>query len=495
MRSIIRFLFVSLFLVPSLAFGQFTPTQIQGQINANFYTGADTTGPEANSVLNNMNVSYVAILLLGANVYTALQLPLNGSGAITATTSPAFVTPALGTPASGTLTNTTGFPLANLAGADATFLAAGAIAVNTTGGVFTQPVTWVNGHGTKIGPSGGLVDTGAIPGTVTSLTTGPGLYSGTITATGTISLADRHTEGRLTLQSGVPVMTASQSAQTTLYYAPYIGSLISIYNGTNLQAYQFTSSASDTVGLSIALGSNWAANSVYDVFVALNSSTPTLCTVVWTSTTARATSLAIYNGILTNSAQVTCRYSNSATLTVPANQATYVGSVYTNGSTGTIDYTFGGAASGGTAATFGVWNYYNRVSVQTSVKDSGSTYTYSSATVRQARASAGNQVTFLTGVAEDAVQSSYTSGVATSSNLNSFTNFGIGLDTTSAFTNVYSNCNSNSNAVQRCQTTNTTTLQPAIGQHVLSANEGGDGGNTNTLDNYSLNTLFVTLRQ
>lgn len=49
-----------------------------------------------------------------------------GSGALVFATSPTLVTPALGTPASGTLTNTTGFPIANLAGAGTgvlTFLA------------------------------------------------------------------------------------------------------------------------------------------------------------------------------------------------------------------------------------------------------------------------------------------------------------------------------------------------------------------------------------
>ena len=49
-----------------------------------------------------------------------------GTGSLVFATSPTFVTPVLGTPASGTLTNTTGFPTANLAGLGtgvATFLA------------------------------------------------------------------------------------------------------------------------------------------------------------------------------------------------------------------------------------------------------------------------------------------------------------------------------------------------------------------------------------
>lgn len=44
---------------------------------------------------------------------------VSGTGAVALVNSPVFVTPALGTPSSGTLTNTTGFPVANLAGAGA----------------------------------------------------------------------------------------------------------------------------------------------------------------------------------------------------------------------------------------------------------------------------------------------------------------------------------------------------------------------------------------
>lgn len=50
-----------------------------------------------------------------ANLATAVT-DETGSGALVFATSPALVTPALGTPASGTLTNTTGFPTANLSG-------------------------------------------------------------------------------------------------------------------------------------------------------------------------------------------------------------------------------------------------------------------------------------------------------------------------------------------------------------------------------------------
>lgn len=60
-----------------------------------------------------------------ANLITAVT-DETGSGSLVFATSPTLVTPILGTPTSGTLTNTTGFPVANLAGAGTgvlTFLA------------------------------------------------------------------------------------------------------------------------------------------------------------------------------------------------------------------------------------------------------------------------------------------------------------------------------------------------------------------------------------
>lgn len=69
-------------------------------------------GTPASGVLTNATGLPVAsgISGLGTGVATALAANVNGSGAISLTTSPVFVTPALGTPASGILTNATGLP-------------------------------------------------------------------------------------------------------------------------------------------------------------------------------------------------------------------------------------------------------------------------------------------------------------------------------------------------------------------------------------------------
>ena len=338
--------------------------------------------------------------------------------------------------------------------------------------------------------------TGGIPGVGTKIwafdQTGT-LQNGIVPETSVTNV--RRFDGRLTVQPSTPVLTTTVAGSTALYYAPYIGNLVSIYNGTNVTPVQFTSSATDTVGLTLNLGSNWAANSAFDVFVTLNAGSPTLCTVAWTNILTRATALALYNGLQTNGASVTCRNTNASTLTVAQYQGTYLGSFYTNGSTGQIDYSFGGAASGGSIASFGVYNYYNQVLVSAQIQDNGSTYTYSSATIRQARASGNNEVAFMVGVSERAIQVSYTAAVSTAATAGSYSNYGVGLDTTTAFSLPYNQCETVSAAVQICQASNAGYLRPAIGVHTLTANEQGDGTHTDTFNTYSLNSLFVGLWQ
>lgn len=219
--------------------------------------------------------------------------------------------------------------------------------------------------------------------------------------------------GRLTLVSGTPVMTTDQSGATTIYYAPFVGKYVPTYDGSNMALRQFTSSDSDTVGLSIALGSNWAANTIYDAFVGLDSSTVRLCTgPAWTNSGAGTSSrgsgagttqLALFKGLQTNAVSITCRYNNTTTFTCAANQCTYIGSFITNGSTGTIDFKFGTAASGGGAAFLSVYNAYNQTAQTAAVRDSVTTYNYTTASYRQANASTGNQVNFLVGLSGGAV--------------------------------------------------------------------------------------------
>ncbi len=343
------------------------------------------------------------------------------------------------------------------------------------------------------GTWGSYTISGTCVGTLAGLTVGAGIYTNNTAPTPSVILAARRTDGRLTNLSGAPVQTSSTAGATSIYYAPYIGNLVSIYNGTNLQAYQFTSSASDSVGLTLALGSNWAANSAFDVFVTLVTGSPTLCTVPWTNTTTRATALAKYDGLWTNGALATCRYSNAATTSMAANQGTYLGSFYTNGSTGTVDWKLGSSASGGGAASLGVWNYYNRVTVTATVTDSETRYTYASSTYRQAGGSAGNQVAFMVGVIEDSFHAIYLNAIATASTLNTQAVVGLTLNATNTNTTNFV-CYTQTAAPTYCQGPDVVLLfLPALGYNYVAAVESSGTSASNTYNQNNGNVITFTL--
>jgi hypothetical protein len=89
-----------------------------------------------------------------------------------------------------------------------------------------------------------------------------------------------------------------------------------------------------------------------------------------------------------------------------AQRGTYVGTTRT-GSDGLFIWQLGGSAFGGLAALLGVWNCYNRVSVQTIVRDTTATWTYANPlpaageVFNAANHSLNNRISFVTGLAED----------------------------------------------------------------------------------------------
>lgn len=300
--------------------------------------------------------------------------------------------------------------------------------------------------------------------------------------------------GRLTLQSGKPVMTTSQTSQTVVYYAPFSGPFISIYDGTNTLPHQFTVATTDVIGPSITLGSNWLNGTLYDVYLTLIGGTPTMCTQAWTNSTTRATALALFNGVQTNAATIpSCRFSNILQVSVNANQGTYVGTFLTSAS-GQVSYTLGGAASGGSPGFLGLCNYYNREPAFASSQDTGTGYTYLTAVVRQARASVGNQITFVQCATDDATVASYQATGQLAASGGAFMNMGIGIDASTAFalggaslctfqtpsaSAITHSCNSNFSGLL------------AAGSHVLYAVEQGDNGHANTFDTTSTNMLLL----
>lgn len=293
--------------------------------------------------------------------------------------------------------------------------------------------------------------------------------------------------GRITLTSATPVLTATVSGATTVYFTPYNGNMIPIYDGTTFDFTDFSEmsqATTDATESPAAVG----ASSNYDIFVWNDAGTLRATRgPAWSSATSRGTGagtteLQLLSGIYVNKVAIT----NGP----GANLGTYVGSIRSNASS-TIDWTLGGSASGGSAAVLNVWNYYNRVNVQTRVTDSGVTYSYASSTIRAKRGSATNRITFLSGLAEDAI---YVGNLTTCvSNSTAGGGGGIGLDTTTAFSGGQAYMfNANGSNVQ-VPCTSAITIAPQIGSHFVSSNEWSSVATTN-FDNDSVDALCFCFR-
>lgn len=216
--------------------------------------------------------------------------------------------------------------------------------------------------------------------------------------------------GRLTVTTGTPVVTSAVAAATTIYYTPYVNNRIALYNGSTWTTINFSE-------LSLSL-SAYTADSNYDIFCYNNSGTATLESTIWTNATTRATALALQDGIYVKSGTETRRY---------------LGTIRINGTGGQIDYSPGGAASGGTPAVISVWNMYNRVNVIPDVRDTSNAYTYNSTTARAMNNSDGNRISMVRGLDEDGVFA--LNRVSVSSGSSGDILFSIALDTTSALGN------------------------------------------------------------
>ena len=158
---------------------------------------------------------------------------------------------------------------------------------------------------------------------------------------------------------------------TTLYYTPYRGTSISLYDGTRWKMYTFTER-------SLAL-SALTSGRPYDVWLYDNAGTLTLEVLAWTSDTVRATALAVQDGVYVKTGDTTRRY---------------LGTIYTTGTDSSEDSTHKRY----------VWNHLraNRVRRELWWTEFTATWTYSTTnTARQANANANNQVSLVMGLLED----------------------------------------------------------------------------------------------
>jgi hypothetical protein len=231
--------------------------------------------------------------------------------------------------------------------------------------------------------------------------------SGAVALPFTFAGSNSTADGRLTLESGVPVSTTSQAAKTTVYYTPYVGNRIALYSGSEWAVAAFSEVSASLSGLT--------ANTNYDVFGYNNSGTLALELVAWTNGTTRATVLARQDGVPVKSGATTRRY---------------LGTLRTTGTTGQTEFSFGGIASGGTEAKLYLWNAQNRMDVAAIAGETADSWTYATATVRAANNSTSMRVSFVVGGNVEPVRASYGGGLGTGT---AYASLGVGLDSTSAF--------------------------------------------------------------
>lgn len=241
---------------------------------------------------------------------------------------------------------------------------------------------------------------------------------------------------------------ADQAAQSTIYWTPYKGNLVSLYDGANWNVHSFSE-------ISQALGTLTAAQA-YDVFLYDNAGTVAMEFVAWRSPfqailgASNATPIVVSqtgHG-LSNGDQVNVGYlaTNTAgngvwiVANVTANTYELTGSVG-NGATGIgmasaritplvlqdgvlvksgaltrlyvgTFYTSSTTTTESTEAKRFLWNYYNRVAGVLRKADTTS-HTYGTAAYRQWRNQAANQIEWVVGVAEEFPAVTMTAEVAT----------------------------------------------------------------------------------
>ena len=204
--------------------------------------------------------------------------------------------------------------------------------------------------------------------------------------------------GRLTLTSATPITTSDVTAATTLYYTPYNGNYILLYNSSIWASYNFTE-------ISISIPST--SSTIYDVFVYLNSSSiPTLeFSNAWSNNTTRTDSIIYLNGILVKSSNTTRRY------------------------VGTIMNTSVSGQTEDSKANRLIWNYYNRIDKPMLRKESATNWTYATNTWRQANTNTANALNYVVGYNEDILNVSL---IAASTVINTaYGSVGIGIDSSS----------------------------------------------------------------
>lgn len=290
--------------------------------------------------------------------------------------------------------------------------------------------------------------------------------------------------GRLTPTSGTPVINTNSVAATSLVYTPYIGSTVPIYNGTVFNNQTFTE-------LTLTLASSLSASVIYDVFVFNNSGVLTLVTgPAWSVSTAGSgargtgsstTQISRLSGFWVNAVSIT-GLNGVSSYTIPANQATYLGSILIDTTPGQVSC----LVNYGQSRKFGIWNAYNRVPIILQAGDSTASWSYSTATIRPSDNNTANSIIQFTGLAEENFNTTFQETFTGASSAT--VTIGIGFNSTTAFSGYAPGITTNNTTVYTLAAS--LPSPPALGVNVITCLEKAT--NATTFDGTNANMVLQT---
>lgn len=261
---------------------------------------------------------------------------------------------------------------------------------------------------------------------------------------------------RLSLTSALAVTTVDVASASTVYYTPLSNTatgygLISLWEGGKSSGRWRVRRVRE---IAVQGFQDGLVDKNYDVFVYSPSGRPDNVTAIfggaWASDTARTIALEEKDGVFTWAGRPELLY------------------------VGTVRHDFGGNAFNDTAAKRFVWNAFNRRRRRMSCVDTTNTWTYTTATWRQANAASANKVEYVCGLSEDLVRASARHWAV---NAGADIGTGVGVDSTSVNSaQTYGWAASNQGAPQIGEYAG----WPGIGYHYLAWLEISAAVNTTT---------------
>ncbi len=223
-----------------------------------------------------------------------------------------------------------------------------------------------------------------------------------------LAIAGHMAEGRLTLVSGEPVSDSDVVDGNSIYWAPFNGDRMRIYDGSKWRVYTFGE-------LELAL-SGLTSGDNYDVFAHADAGTPELeLGAAWTSDTVRDEALSQQDGVYVKDDD---------------KSRLYLGTFRATDTDATTDSGLPAQATNVSPKRF-LWNNYNRRRRSLTARETAVSWAYTTLAWRVANNNSSNVCEFVFGLNEDPVMviaSSFSSQTADGN----YRVTGIGLDSLTA---------------------------------------------------------------